>query len=456
MATTLTAAAVGKFKGAKQRREVRDGGAQGLHLIIQPSGAKSWALRFRRPNGKPGKLVLGPVDLSGKEASDEPKVGTPLTLAGARALTAQLHRDRARGVDIIARHKSEKDRHRDDIEDAAANAYAKVAQRYITEHVQKNIRRWREVARVLGFVFGEDGKPAAVKGGLAVRWRDLSIKSITAHQIGAVVDEARDQGIPGMDRKNDGISEARARNMHSVLSGFFGWLVERRKIEANPCAGLHRPKAPKARERVLMPNEIRWFWRATDEVGSPFGEALKLLLLVGARLNEVAGMRRDELDGAMWSLPGTRTKNKKPHLVPLPPLALAIIEDVQSAGETFVFSTTGATSVSGWSRAKERLDEKMAAVAAKEMGKPVTIPDWRLHDLRRTAATGMAELGIAPHIVEAALNHISGAKAGVAGTYNRAAYADEKRAALERWATHVEGIASGESAKVIKLRSARA
>jgi integrase len=115
---------------------------------------------------------------------------------------------------------------------------------------------------------------------------------------------------------------------------------------------------------------------------------------------------------------------------------------IGSGSEGLVFTTTGRSPVSGWSKIKRRLDEAMK------------IPPWRLHDLRRTAATGMAEIGIAPHIVEAALNHVSGAKAGVAGTYNRAAYADEKRAALERWALHVQGLVSERPANVVKMRKA--
>ena len=196
---------------------------------------------------------------------------------------------------------------------------------------------------------------------------------------------------------------------------------------------------------MLTDAEIVKFWRATDAQRKEFSALLKLLLLTGCRLNEVAGITRAELgddDGATWNIPGARTKNKRPHVVPLAPLAREILNSVRSiAGEAgLVFTTTGRSPVSGWSKIKRRLDEAMK------------IPTWRLHDLRRTAATGMAEIGIAPHIVEAALNHVSGAKAGVAGTYNRAAYAEEKRAALERWASHVQGLVSERPANVVKMR----
>jgi integrase len=125
-------------------------------------------------------------------------------------------------------------------------------------------------------------------------------------------------------------------------------------------------------------------------------------------------------------------------VVPLPPLARELIRSRVEQGY-LLFSTTGVTPVSGWTAIKQRLDRAMK------------IPAWRLHDLRRTAATGMAELGIPPHIIEALLNHVSGARAGVAGIYNRALYSAEKKAGLERWATHIEGLVSGREAKVVRL-----
>lgn len=155
----------------------------------------------------------------------------------------------------------------------------------------------------------------------------------------------------------------------------------------------------------------------------------------------------------MWALPGERTKNRRPHIVPLPPAACDLLASVRVlAGKPgYVLTTTGRSPISGFSKIKRRLDAAMIVAARKE-NDDAAIPPWRLHDLRRTAATGMAEIGIAPHIVEAALNHISGAKAGVAGTYNRAAYAAEKKAALERWAAHVLGIVTKQPAKVVPLR----
>ena len=225
-----------------------------------------------------------------------------------------------------------------------------------------------------------------------------------------------------------------------------------------------RPAAATERDRVLTNDEIRWFWQATETADAPrvpgaprpFAPLLRLLLLSGQRLDEVAGMTRDELHGeATWQLPGSRTKNKRAHVVPLPPLARELIDSMPgNAG--LVFSTTGTSPVSGWSRMKRRLDEAMLAVARKERGAKATIPAWRLHDLRRTAVTGMAELGIRPDVIELTVNHVSGHRGGIAGVYNRSELIGERRAALERWAAHVESIVSGKpTEKVVPLTAKR-
>jgi integrase len=186
---------------------------------------------------------------------------------------------------------------------------------------------------------------------------------------------------------------------------------------------------------------------------------VRLLVLLGQRRDEVGGMGRAELapDLTLWRLPGERTKNGRPHDVPLPAQAAAILSGrPPRAGRDLVFGAREG-SFSGWSQAKKRLDADVARWRAQErLGRPLTdgelpapgdaLPAWTLHDLRRTAVTGMAELGVAPHVVEAVVNHVSGHKGGVAGVYNWASYAAEKRAALQRWADHVEQIVAGEQA----------
>jgi integrase len=450
MAKTLTAPAMQRLRPGKERREIPDGGCAGLYLIIQPSGARSWALRFRRPGGATAKLTLGPVDLSGKEAAAEPVLGAPLTLAGARRLATELHRQRAMGKDVVAA------KHREKLEREArgAKTFAAAAADFIEQHAARKTRRWREQASLLGLQPVAEGGLKLIPKGLTDRWCDRPIDSIDGDDIHDIVDEARERGVPGLERRADGPTEARARAMFATLSKLFGWLIAKRRLSQNPCTGVARPDTPQARGRVLINvnviddeaakyAEIITFWRATDAERTEFSALLKLLLLTGCRLNEVAQMRRSELseDGAVWTIPARRTKNGREHVVFLPAPAREILASVPTAGD-LIFTTDGAHPVWIGSKIKRRLD-----VAMK-------IPPWRIHDLRRTAATGMAEIGIAPHIVEACLNHVSGAKAGVAGIYNRATYPAEKKAALARWAAHVEGLISGRPANIVPMHRA--
>jgi integrase len=453
-ATALTDAAIERYKPKAKRRRIRDTKAESLFLVIQPSGHKSFQMRFRRPDGKIGKVTLGPY--ADVELQGDPEIGQPLSLAAARQLAAEVHRRRALGEDVISDHKASRHRQREDLKERAATSFAACARRFIDEHKTKagqRQRRWRETARMLGFVYDFDGEgePTIAKGGLANRWADKPIGEIDEHDLWSVVDEARHTGIPGL-KTNTGISEARARHLFAALSSLFSWLKRHRRIEANPCIGMHRPAGPKARERTLTNDEIRWFWAACESIDfprtAPFGPLLRLLLLSGQRLNEVARMTRQELSDGVWRLPGDRTKNHREHIVPLPPSAL----DMIPTGEgKFVFTTTGTTAVSGWSRLKRRVDRAMLEVAQKERA-DAAIPNWRLHDLRRTAVTGMAELGIQPHVIELVVNHVSGARGGVAGIYNRSELLPERRAALERWAAHIDGLVKGRPSNVRALR----
>lgn len=441
MSKPLTAAAVARMRPAKDRLEIPDAGCPGLYLVIQPKGAKSWALRFRRPDGRTAKLAVGSVFAKAeKEPDTVPAIGGHLTLAAAHRLVTALRHEIAQGRDPAAVHLREKRDRRAAASEAASNTFASAARDFIEQHARKKVRRWQELARLLGL------KPETLEvipKSLADRWAGRPVAGIDGHDIHSVVDEARRLGIPGLERRNDEPSEPRARKLFGVLSKLFAWLIRDRRVTANPCASVARPELPQARDRVLSNAEIARFWKATEALGDPFAGLLRLLLLTGCRLNEVAGMRHSEIGqgGTHWLIPGERTKNHRPHVVPLSPLARDLLAGAKRIeGCPFVFSTTGSSPVSGWTKIKARVDAAM---------KPVT--PWVFHDLRRTAATGMAEIGIAPHIVEAVLNHVSGARAGVAGTYNRAAYMPEKKAALERWAAHIEGLVSERAATVTPL-----
>jgi integrase len=440
----LTAAAVAKLRPAKDRLEIPDAGCAGLYLLVQPSGTKGWALRYRRPDGRPAKLVLGSVyakNADTEEPDTAPTIGGHLTLAAAHRLVTALKHEIAQGRDPAAAHIQEKAQRRTAAKDAASNTFAGAARDFVEQYARKRVRRWPEQARLLG-LRPED--LTLIPKGLAERWSERPVSEIDGHDVHTVVDEARRLGIPGLERRTDEPSEPRARKMFGVLSKLFAWLIRDRRVTSNPCISVARPEIPRARDRTLAAKEITAFWTATDTLGEPFAALLKLLLLTGCRLNEVAGMRWAELgDDGQWLIPGDRTKNHRAHVVPLPPQARELLNKVKRIeGSEYAFTTTGKSPVSGWSKLKAKIDKQM---------KPTT--PWVLHDLRRTAATGMAEIGIAPHIVEAALNHVSGARAGVAGTYNRAAYAPEKRAALERWADHVDGLVSGRKAKIVDIKA---
>ncbi len=220
----------------------------------------------------------------------------------------------------------------------------------------------------------------------------------------------------------------RARN---TLSAFYGWLIEEGVAEANPVVGTRKPIRDEKRQRVLKPAEIKAVLGALP--AGDFGRIVRLLLLTGQRRDEVADMVWSEIDLAagLWRLPGARTKNGLAHDVPLSAAALTILAEApRIEGRDLVFGS-GVGGFQGFTRAKAVLDRDSR------------VAGWRLHDLRRTAATGMGDLGVLPHVVEAVLNHISGSKAGVAGVYNYALYNPEKRAALDLWARHLAALEPG-------------
>ena len=215
------------------------------------------------------------------------------------------------------------------------------------------------------------------------------------------------------------------------LSGFFAWAIGEGLCETNPVIGTNKAAGDsQSRARVLTDAEVVAIWNAADP-NTDFGKIVRLLFLTGCRRNEIGGLRPSEivLGDSLIALPGERTKNHLPHDVPLSAPAKAIVESLGWEGRAFAFGR-GAAGFNNWDRAKQQLD----AVAQ------VNLP-WTLHDIRRTVATRMADLGVQPHVIEAALNHVSGSKRGVAGIYNRSTYAAEKRSALSLWAAHLRVIA---------------
>ena len=214
-----------------------------------------------------------------------------------------------------------------------------------------------------------------------------------------------------------------------VLSKFFNWLCSRDEIPASPVTGVERPFREEVRQRTLSDAELRALWLACEDDG-PFGDALRLLILTGSRRNEVWRMRWSEIDEdrRLWILPRERSKNHREHAIPLSKQAEALLRGVMRfEGCPYAFSNDGSGPIAGWAKAKSRISAKAG------------LPEdsWRIHDLRRTAASGMQRLGVAVPVIEKALNHVSGTFSGIVGTYQTFDYADEVRVALQRWADHV-------------------
>lgn len=261
-------------------------------------------------------------------------------------------------------------------------------------------------------------------------WKNVSIGDLKRRDVLLLIDRIE-------ARKRLALADA----THRYLSRFFNWCVERDYIETSPMAGIRRSHAVKPRDRVLDFQELAEIWSALEQLDYPFNPLLKVLFLTGQRRGEVAGMRWSELKdwetaSPLWEIPGHRTKNHLTHLVPIIPAVKSIIASCPRMSD-YVFSTTGKTGASGFSKAKVRINALINEARANR-GLSAAMPRWTFHDFRRAFSTHAHEtLSVEPHVVEAVLNHVSGTKAGVAGVYNRAAYLDGRRKALERWADQV-------------------
>jgi integrase len=218
----------------------------------------------------------------------------------------------------------------------------------------------------------------------------------------------------------------------------YGWAIKRGTLDVNPFGAI--PTAPTTkRDRVLSDVELKAIWRATDGAGV-FNSIVRFLLLTGQRRDEVGGMTWDEIsaDLSTWTLPATRAKNGAAHVVPVSKPARALLG---KRGSGPVFPGRDGT-FGGWSKSKAALDRRMLAGLqdlARERGEDASeeLADWRLHDLRRTVATGLQRLGVRLEVTEAVQNHVSGSRAGIVGVYQQHDWAKEKRAALEAWGKRV-------------------
>ncbi|HEX6015399.1 MAG TPA: tyrosine-type recombinase/integrase [Geminicoccaceae bacterium] len=381
-AKLLTAAAVARVRPDPTRRlELPDRQQPGLYLVVQPSGRRSFAVRTR-VGGKPVKITLGEAD-----ALDLPQArqGAAAAIAAAR-----------RGEDPRVQ-KSEQ----------PAATVAAAVDEFIARYAKPRLKRWREVE-------------ARLKHDLVRAYGERPVAGLGRADLVRLLDEMGDRGV-----------KQGANRLLAHTRRLLGWAAERGIVDTNVAASIKAPAKEVARDRVLDDEELASVWRACGGMGFPFGPLVRLMIVSAQREGEVAGLRWPDvdLDRAVWTLPREQTKADRAHVVPLSDLALEVLTPLPRLHDgELAFSTNGITPPSGWSRAKARLD-RLSGVSG-----------WRLHDLRRTAASTMARLGHPPQVVAAVLNHAPGATQGITAIYNRHRYDGEKRAALDAWARHVQQV----------------
>jgi integrase len=418
---------------ASGRVEYFDASFGSLALRVTASGHKSWSL-FYRAGGRLRRFTLGNFPA--------------LKPAQARREAARILEKVAQGADPLADKKAQRY-----VRPPEEETFAAVVRDYLERYAKKNTvsSTYTETKRILEC---EDLKA----------WQSRPLASIARRDVSEVIDAIASR------------AEVQANRTLAKLRALFNWAVEKDRIKASPTDGLKPPTKEQPRDRALSDDEIRWFWSACEASGWPFGPLAQLLLLTAQRRDEVAGLEWSEINfkKAMWSIPRHKAKNGRAHEVPLSSAALTVLRSLPHIGNGLVFTTTGKTPVSGFSRAKRRFDREMekarraalnlpleddayrrALAIPANKALPVEIPPWIVHDLRRTAATGMARLDIAPHVVDKVLNHVSGTIHGVAAVYNRFEYLNERQAALEAWGQHVHTLVHPEvpvATNVVSLR----
>jgi integrase len=263
--------------------------------------------------------------------------------------------------------------------------------------------------------------------------RPLAVTAITRSDVAGCIDS--------IERNHSTATAAAARR---ALSAFFAWAIARGHLGdgMNPVDGSNRPDDPAPRDRVLSDAELRAVWKACDD--DQFGRITRLLILLGSRRQEVGGMAWSELDDGTWTLPAERAKNRRAHTIALPPAAREIIAAVpHRAGRDQLFGDRAGQGFTSWSRGKQELDARLG-----DRVKP-----WRIHDLRRSVASGMIGLHIPSDHVEAVLNHFGGHRRGIRGVYNRYPYEKEIKLALLSWSKHVRALVEGRVSNVVALRT---
>jgi integrase len=420
----LTDLSIKKLGLPDARKEIPDGRITGLYLVHQPSGARSWAVRYRFA-GQPKKLTLGSypaVDLATARRRAQEALGD---VAGGKDPAAVKQASRAAA-------KSEDSR------------LDRIAASYVERYVKRNVgEAWgREIERLLNVE-------------ILPKLGEKHLGAVKKSDILDLVDAIIDRGSP-----------ITANRTFAVLRQLFNWAIDRDLIKASPMPK-SAPAPETARDRVLSDDEIQLAWRAFETVGWPFGPIGKLLLLTGARRDEVAEGTWSEIDfeAKTWTIPATRTKNDEAHEIPLSDPAVDILRSLpRFAGKSgFVFTTNGRTAVSGFSKSRLAVDAavlKILKERARSRGEDAeavaALPHWTIHDCRRTVATNLQKLGVRLEVTESVLNHTSGSRAGIVRVYQRHKYQGEKRQALDSWARKLDSIITGVTGdNVVELATGR-
>ncbi|MXP28882.1 tyrosine-type recombinase/integrase [Porphyrobacter algicida] len=378
MRQALTSKSLDALKPKPKRYEVHDIYCPGMSVRVSAHGQKVFTVKFRYGLAQK-RMKLG--------------VYPRISLATAREKAIDILRQVDEGIDPTKRRRT------------ADMKVECICREFIRLHAQPRNKSWREADRILEREF-------------IAPFGQRDIREIKRFDVLEMMDAALARG-----------SNYQANRILSHIRKLFNWCVERGIVEASPIVGLKPPTKEISRERILEDDEIVRVLRACRNDVYPFRQFAPLLLATAQRRGELAEMRWGEIDfdAKTWVIPSERSKNGKAHVVPLSAFALAVLEDVPRFLDCdYVFTTTRKSPISGFSKALRRLSE----------GSQTT--NWRWHDLRRTAASGMARQDVAPHVVEKILNHVSGIISGVAAVYNRHAYDKDKVEAMEVWGQTLE------------------
>jgi integrase len=420
MSEKLTKRTVDACQPAPKDRFIFDSEVKGFGLKVTPLGRKVFFLQYRM-GGRASVTRRYTIGAHGDLTAEQARSQAILLRGRIRMGIDPQEEKKARSLPLLK-----------------ARTFAETAEDYL-RHVAKALRpsSIREWTRIIAY----DVRPA---------WGDRPIESITRADVRELVE--------GIARRG---AEIQANRTLTRIKTLFNWAVAQDIIPTSPAAGLKPVAKEVERDRVLSDDEIRWFWSACGRLSWPYGPLFKLLMLTAQRRDEVGSLEWSHLsaDRTTWTMPRERSKNDRAHEVQLSEPARAVIAALPVMSETLVFTTNAIRPVSGFSNAKATLDRLMESERRAELGLPAesppTIVPWILHDLRRTAATGMARLNIAPHVVDRVLNHVGGSIRGVAAIYNRHAYLEERRSALAAWGQWIDSLVADRPANVVSLRQQR-